>query len=185
MIFMMVTHVTSSQNDRNGFVGLVELKDCTLFANISKGCSTADNEKYYPTLFTIKFPLAVNNFWYSVQRESEYIFDCKDGQLIYIFDVTSRHKDEYGYCYKNDSIYEIDKARADSLLLRMQSYLYDRDAIMSYIQEDVSASQCTGSYYVSISCNLFFVFYGITDIMPDEIIKSIHIVRPHEIEFSH
>ena len=176
------------QTATNGMTGIVDLHNSRLFVNITKVSFTADNEKYYPCLFTIEFPNSLVDYWYNLNRRSEYIFKFEKSQFVLVFD-DAIWNDEYtgslSYLFelfKDNNYHEISKDSADRFLNAIQTHSFERNAVMDTLGFGFNSVQGNGRYYITIKDNVVFVFYNIQNIDILKIITSFIIIRPHTFE---
>lgn len=181
LLFLMVCTLSFSQKGGNGLVGLVDLYDNQLFVNIAKGCFVADNETYFPCLFTIEIPNSVENYWWSLGRSSEFIFKFLGGQFIFILDDV-RNDGYYAdiplYAYNQKELHEVSKDSADNILHIWRNFFSDNDNLKK-LEFEANSNTDSGLFFVASYYNVFFLFYNITDVDISKIISSFTIIRPH------
>lgn len=170
-----------SQSDRNGMVGIVDLLDNQLFTNITKVCFTADNEKYFPSLFTVELPNSIENYWCNMDKNSEYLFKFGKDQFVFIFDDVTVMNNPLSPLQEK-KLHEIDKDSADSYIYTWQNNSWTWESIMKRNGFEKLSDYASGHFYVATYYNVFFVFYNIVDIDVQNILNSFIVIRPHKLQ---
>lgn len=178
LLLIMASRQAFPQVNRNGMIGLVDLYDNQLFVNIAKSCFVADNEKYFPCLFTIEFPNTINDYWFNLGRISEYIFKFEKNQFVFVYDDVKKDiiLAETPLCFLQEKkIYEVNKDSADGIILSLENHYSE----WSPIGFESIANSFDGHFYVATCSNILFIFYNITDLNIQKIITSFIVIRPH------
>ena len=187
MLSLLGIYPAFPQINRNGMVGLVDLCYNQLFVNIAKGSFVSDNEKYFPCLFTIEFPNSINDYWFDLGRESEFMFKFENNQYVFIYDdVKSKIQPVESplHSFLEKEVYEVNKDSADGLISTWQNHSSDRNTIMKTIGFETIANSTNGHFYVATCSNVLFVFYNITNLDIQRIINSFIVIRPHMVQIA-
>ena len=179
--FLLLNFQLASSQELKNIQGIVNLGDTALFTNLTALKFVSDNEIYTPTLFILKLPNVINDYWYRVSKNSQYIFSFIGKQYLFIFDKfqTDQILRDSLWCITGDKLcHSVSMERAIDLIHILETNSEERDL---WIENKISFENITSAsgYYVSRYKNIYFVFLNVTNIDPQSIVNSFNEIHPY------
>lgn len=179
LTFMLLSQQFAYSQELKNVQGLMNLRDSMLFVNITEFRFVSDNEIYTPTLFALKLPNNVSDYWYNVSRMSQYIFSFKENQYLFIFDEAKNKqslRDSLTTIVEDKSCKRITKEVAIQIIHRLATNSEERE---SWIERQNIPTDCTFEYHIARYKDIVFVFYNTKDIDYRKILNSFIEIQPH------
>lgn len=183
IIIVLVSTLMSQQfafsQEIKNIQGFLNLRDSLLFVNITEYKFTSDNEIYTPTLFALKLPNNISDYWYNVSRKSQYIFSFKENQYLFIFDESKNKQlliDLLTTIVEDKSCKRIPKEAAIQIIRRLATNSEERE---SWIARQNIPTDCTFECHIARYKDVVFVFYNTKDIDCRNIFNSFIEIQPH------
>lgn len=179
-LMLLAHNLGFCQTNKYGMTGMVDLKDHNLFVNISSVRYISDNEQYSPSLFTVEIPNDVENYWFELERISEFLFKFEKDQFVFIFDDVKAN--ENNFSCKERELYKISKDSADVLIKKMSSSSLHHVSAIRNLDFESTSNHANGQYFMAICNNVYFVFYNISNLNIKKIINSFILIQPHGLQ---
>lgn len=187
ILLTIIPNCIFAQSYFPGVVGVHDLQYCKLFVNIENRGYAADEERYYPSLFTVRLPNSLRTWRIRKATSSVYAFLFDQNQRVYILEKVARKENAQKYSIDvghNGQLLELPKDSVDSFFNDWIGY--DQETLSILISnKDMRGDNTARRCFVTTKGNVLFVFYNVVDIDMESILDSFILIAPQRFELVH